>query len=203
MSEQRVRPSRGWYWVAGIIALVACALAAAVAGVAVGSRFGEIEVFDVHSPEQVSLEKEATRSIYAESRRGPFPVPVNCSVDPMDGQPAPRVVAVERGSSEVRVNNTLWVAVAKVTAYEDGRYVISCTAPPWQSGRLALGPAVEPLALVRELGLALLLAFGGLTVAAVLATVTAVRRRSSSRSPGAAPPPPAPASGTPPGPPGR
>lgn len=214
IDPKQIRPSRGWFWVAGAFAVVGI-VAGVVSGVFASRAAnrvvedfpgsGSFDTFEAETPASFDLEATETYAIYIEdSSDGPSPVVV-CSADGGDVELEPT-----SGSPFTFENfDGTWREVYRVTVADSGRHTITCDAPAVaeRSERFALGEEISAEEIVDAatgifgavFGLfgAILFPTLGLIIGGVIALVVGLSR-SSNRSAVMRPRPPPPGSYGPP-----
>lgn len=175
IDPKRLRPSRLWYWLAGVPPLVGTVVAVVFVAAFVEELDPDIDNFRSNRAAVVDV-KDGDRAIYIQTRENNRtlvvpPDELRCNVTALDG--GERVPVDRAGSSTLDVNSDSYAREFSFDAPRDGRYRVICEGP--ENARLAIGPDLS-LGLFAPLALAVGSFLAGLIAAAVIAIVTAVRR---------------------------
>jgi hypothetical protein len=189
IDPRALRPGRGWYAVAIVIAVLGIVVGVGGFGLGIASFVRGLPKmtteFDTGSPVTVHLEAGRERAIYADLNSGPRgPVYTDCT-------------GTARGDGSIdvrRISNTLdfpsgrhqWISVYTVTVSRAGDYELSCEPSGTDGPRhYALGEAPKAGALAAGIfgGIAALIGVPclALTVGGVIALVVALRRSSAKK----------------------
>ena len=173
-----LRPSRLWYWLSPIPALIGAIVGVFFVVAFIDRLDPDIDNFRVNEPAAVDLQS-GDRAIYVQTRDNNRtlvvpPGELRCRVEFVGSDSVP--LEVERtGNATLDANADSYAAEFKFHAPHDGPYAVRCDGP--EGVRLAIGPHLSfglfaPLA-------AAIGAFGiGAILAVVIAVVTAVKRSS-------------------------
>jgi hypothetical protein len=208
IDPKQMRPSRGWYWVAGGIALLGVVVAAVLFVSILRPLFDDVDDFRTPGSVTVELDSGDTRTIYQRvdqvfdvdvDSSGVSPNDLACTVRGPEGQ-----VEVERADGfRYTRNDDDYEAKLKFEANASGEHVVACRyAPaPAQAIPLAVGPHFGTAGFVTRLLGFFAALFGLPLIGGILALVVLLMRQRSKRRlqadvragwppPGAAPPPP-------------
>jgi hypothetical protein len=176
IDPKRLRPSRNWYWLSAIPAIVGTIVAVVFVVRFIDQLDPDIDNFQSNRTAVVDVQS-GDRAIYVQTRDRNFPLPVppgdlRCTVSFVGGAPQP--VPVERTSgSTLDVNDDSYSAEFKFDAPGDGPYRVICEGP--EGVRLAIGPHLS-----FGLFFPLIVAIGALVLGVIVTLVgeivTAVRR---------------------------
>ena len=176
IDPKELRPSRLWYWLSPIPALIGAIVGVVFVVAFIEQLDPDIDNFRTNQRAEVNL-KAGDRAIYVQTRDNGRPLllppgDLRCQVSYVGSDSRP-VTLEGAGSSTLDVNNDSYVSEFKFDAPFDGPYAVRCDGP---SGlRLAIGPHLS-FGLFAPLILAIA-SFGiGLIASIVIAVVTAVRR---------------------------
>jgi hypothetical protein len=176
IDPKELRPSRVWYWLSAVPAVVGCIIAVVLL-VEVINRFDtDFDRFTTPARVTVNLDKDDERGIYLHRFGHPRSASasgavVSCSVR----GPNERSIPLRDASSfTLTINNDEFVEQQRFVAPVSGQYVVSCQEP---SGvPLALGPHLAFRQFWGPIIGMILAAVLGILLSAVIAIVTAVRR---------------------------
>ena len=148
MTTARARPHNAWFAVPVIIAAASAVIAGAVIGRLVAPLLdAELVTFTTGSPATVELAAGETRTVYVQSdAETVYRGRVDCRVEPLDGQPDPRVTRAD--GLTVSLGDRSWRSIADVTPASSGRVLIGCFGPLAGSVDFAVGPELEVLAFI-------------------------------------------------------
>jgi hypothetical protein len=179
--NSKIKPSLGWYWVAGAIVVVGVATAI---GIMVASAAGALGRTDdlqrVQVPGQGTIHISDTggQVVYFEGL-GP-PPPGSLAVQITD--PNGNAVDLHRyfGDVHYTLNQTRGFAVATFAADSTGDYAVSTKSRRSVTGAVAIGKSIFGGTLGGLLG-GVLIGFISVLVGVIIAIVTGVRRRAARR----------------------
>jgi hypothetical protein len=176
IDPKRLKPSRLWYWLSAIPAIVGTLLAIVFVVVFIERLDPDIENFRSNRAAEVEL-KSGDRAIYIQTRDNGIPLRVppgdlRCSVMFVGSDSQP--VKLDRsGGSTLDVNNDSYVEEFSFDAPRDGTYRVICEGT--EGVRLAIGPDLS-----FGLFVPLIVAIGAFLLGGLLSVigliVTAVRR---------------------------
>jgi hypothetical protein len=176
IDPKRLRPSRLWYWLAAIPAIVGALIGVVLLIAFVEQLDPDIDNFRANEAAAVDL-KSGDRAIYIQTRdnnRTLFipPGELRCQVAFIGSDSLPLKVE-SAGSSTLDSGSDSYASEFKFHAPHDGPYSVRCDGPA--DLRLAIGPHLS-FGLFGPL-LAAIAAFGlGVILAVVVAVVTGVKR---------------------------
>ena len=171
-----LKPSRLWYWLAPIPAVIGAIVGAFFLAAFIDRLDPDLDNFRTNQAAAVELQS-GDRAIYVQTRDNDRPLFVppgelRCRVEFVGSDSLP--LEVERtGSSTLDVNSDSYASEFKFSAPHDGPYSVRCDGPA--DVRLAIGPHLS-FGLFAPL-VAAVAAFGiGVIASIVIAVVTAIRR---------------------------
>jgi hypothetical protein len=176
IDPRQLKPSRLWYWLAGVPAAIGTILAVVLLVVFIEQLDPDIENFQSNREAAVDL-KAGDRAIYVQVRENDRPIQLppgrlNCRVSFVGSDSLPLRLERESGSS-LDVNTDSYAAEYSFDAPHDGPYSVMCEGP--EGVPLAIGPHLS-LGLFAPLVAAIGSFVLGVILAAVIAIVTAIRR---------------------------
>jgi hypothetical protein len=184
-----MRPSRIFYWVAGLLAVLSVLFAGVLFFSILRPLFDPIENFEAGTPEVVSVDAGDWRTIYARSS-GTFDAPRGDTYSPNDfactvvGPDGKRVQVSRADGFTYQRNDDTYEAKLQFKAKKSGDQVVRCAFKP-DPGRpvaLAVGPHFGTVGFVTRLVLFFAALFGGPLAGGILALlVFLLRQRSKSR----------------------
>jgi hypothetical protein len=190
IDPRQLRPGRGWYWVAAIIALLGILIAPVllVVGVSVfGATVDDLPTIDRQfssgSQTTVSLRAAETAAIYAVTPDDGSAPSATCT----GTAPAGATIDLNPISYEATfsVGGTSWTELYTVDVSQDGDYQITCTSPGNSFVQYGVGEEIEVGGLVAGIlgGTGALLGVilapcTGLLIAGIICLITALRRSS-------------------------
>ncbi|HEX2417584.1 MAG TPA: hypothetical protein VHJ83_05585 [Micromonosporaceae bacterium] len=185
-----LRPSRAWYWVAGVIAVLGVCIGGILGIVGFSGLADDVPTpldteFDPGSPVTVDLSADRTWAIYVSSAEGNTDVGTECIASPTDGG----TINLERTgvNFEFGSGGRTWKPIYDVEVSETGRFRIECrvTDAAATDARFGIAESVDVGNIVGQvlgsLGALLGIPCLALTTAGIIAVVTAVRRNSHKR----------------------
>lgn len=184
--SSELRPSRAWYWIAGVIAVIGICVGGVAGALGFASLARDMPTsmdaeFDATSPATVELSTGKTWGIYVMEAQGRADVSADCTGDPANGGS----IELNRSNFDIRLGSgdRTWRLLYDVEVSETGRYQIACqvTSGPTDarfgvSESLNVGGTVGRV--FGSLGALLGIPCLALTLAGIIALVTAVRRNS-------------------------
>jgi hypothetical protein len=176
VDPKELKPSRLWYWLSALPAVVGTLLAIVFLIVFIEQLDPDIDNFRSNRATEVDI-KSGDRAIYIQTRDAGIPLRVppadlRCSVMYVGSDSQP-VTLDQSGGSTLDVNNDSYAEQFSFHAPFDGPYRVSCEGP--EGVRLAIGPD-----LTFGLFVPLIIAIGAFVLGGILSVVglvvTAVRR---------------------------
>jgi hypothetical protein len=181
-----LRPSRAWYWIAGVIAVIGVCVGGVAGALGFASLAQDMPTsmdaqFDAESPATVKLSTGKTWGIYVREPQGGADVSADCTGNPADGG----TIELNRSDFDIRFGSGdgSWRLLYDVEVSQTGQYQIACQVTAGStdarfgiSESINIGGAVGRF--FGSLGALLGIPCLALTVAGIIALVTAVRRNS-------------------------
>ncbi len=185
MDPALIRPSRLWYWVGGVAGAAAIAVSIVLAiGLIddIDSLTGELTRLETPGQATLRLDAGSERTIYQQTRgvSGPIDTPpdatVACKVDRVPG--GEPIAVDDTGGFTLKRGSERYESVLKFEVDRAGRYTVACEDParPDQRIPLAIGRTVGLLSFIGRILATLGAFFGGILIAAGVATVVAIMR---------------------------
>jgi hypothetical protein len=183
----QLRPGRAWYWVAGVIAVLGICVGGVIGVIGFSSLVDDVPrsldaEFDPGSPVTLDLSADQTWAIFVSREQGSTDVGTECTGSPANGGS----IDLNRSDIEFRfgTGDRTWRLIYDVEVSETGRYQIECrvTDATVTDARFGIAESVNVGNIVGQvfgsLGALLGIPCLALTVAGIIAVVTAVRRNS-------------------------
>lgn len=175
IDPSQLRPSRVWYWLSAIPAVVGTILAIVFLVAFIEQLDPDIDNFRSNRATEVDV-KSGERAIYVQTRRNNTPIQLpadelRCRVS-LVARDQP-IALDEVSGSTLDVNTDSYAAEYKFDAPEDGRYRVVCEGP--EGVPLAIGPHLS-LGLFAPLIFAIASFLIGAILTGVVLIVTAIRR---------------------------
>lgn len=170
-----LKPSRTWYWISAIPAVVGTILAIVFLVQFIDQLDPDIDNFRSNRAAELEF-AEGDRAIYIQTRENDVPIRVSgtdlrCSVTSVDT--GEKLLLDKRGGSTLDVNTDSYAREYSFEAPRDGRYRVICEGE--EGIEMAVGPDLT-FGLFAPLIWAIAAFVLGLIAAATIAIVTAIRR---------------------------
>jgi hypothetical protein len=183
-----IRPRRLWYWVGGVLGATGIG-ASVVLGIGliddVDSLTGELTRLETPGQATLTLDSGAERTIYQQTRgvSGPIDSPPDAAIACVVGKGATRADVEDTGGFTLKRGSERYESVLKFKVDESGRYTVLCkdSAGSKRHIPLAIGRTVGLFGFVGRIFATLGAFFGGIIVAAGVATVVAIMRADNKR----------------------
>jgi hypothetical protein len=181
-----LRPSRAWYWIAGVIAVIGVCVGGIVGALGFTSLARDMPMsmdteFDAGNPATVELSTGKTWGIYVLEAQGRADVSADCTGNPANGGS----IDLNRADFNMRFGSRdgAWRLLYDVEVSETGRYQIACQVTSGSKDtRFGISESINVGGTVGRffgsLGALLGIPCLALTVAGIIALVAAVRRNS-------------------------
>jgi hypothetical protein len=174
-----LRPGRGWFVAAGVIALVFILIGAGGFAWGLVTAMGEVKMgqrFDAGETVTVRMLPDPKTAVFARAGASGLRPDAECTVTSAGGQTVP--VTAPSGTFTSTINGVTWHEIYVVEVTDPGDYRVTCEST--QTSGFATGKAPELGKFVGGIagGIAALfvLSFVGMAIGAIIAIVTGVKR---------------------------
>ena len=176
IDPQLIKPSRLWYWLSAIPAVVGTVIAVVLLVEIIGQFDFDLDRMRTPQPVTVSMDKDDEKGIYLQTSGDPAArsasaATLSCRVRDARERPVP---LKDASGFTLTVNEDEFVEQWRFVAPADGRYTVTCGAP--EGVPAAVGPHVAVRRFWAPL-VGMIVAFlAGIAIAVTMAVVTGVKR---------------------------